>query len=300
MYGFPQALSLLPGRIRRRLPLSFPVEVRLQGRRVRIPLGSGGITPNDVMGHLRWNGSWKAWLFARLVQGANPTFVDVGANIGQTLLEVFVTHPEARYIGFEPNLACAQYVKRMIQENRWESAQIIGTALGSQNGLLVLFLHRGQRADSGATVLSDLRPDQVLEQETISCLRFDDLRATLTLERLDLVKVDVEGAELEVIAGMEETLRTLRPVVICEVLFTDSRADLAESRRRTVALMRRLAALEYGVWQIIKTADLKSVLSVKPIAEFPLAYWTAENAELCDYLFLPKERAEELLKALVN
>jgi hypothetical protein len=120
----------------------------------------------------------------------------------------------------------------------------------------------------------------------------------LNLNHIDLIKIDVGGGELDVIKGMEDTLNSTRPIVLCAVLFTDSAADILASTRRNEELMRRLTMSGYTVWQSIKSENLKDVQSIRPVAEFPRDYWTPANAELCDYLFLPKERDQQLVECL--
>jgi FkbM family methyltransferase len=284
-------LAALPDWVRRRISLHLSVAVKRRGLNMKIPLGVSGVNLNDTLSHLKWNGSWKANVFEKLVQGAQPVFVDVGANIGQTLLEIFATHPNATYLGFEPIPVCAAYVAAMIEANEWKKATILTSALAADEGVLALYRHSGYITDTCATVLEDFRPGRDFSKSWIPCLRFDAVRDKLKLDHIDLVKIDVEGAELDVITGMEDTLNSIRPVVLCEVLLTDSAADILTSTRRNEELMRRLTLSGYTVWQLIKSEDLKEVESIRPIAKFRTAHWTTADAELCDYLFLPKEKS---------
>jgi len=272
------------------LSLPFSLAVKRAGRKVKIPLGGSGVGLHDALRHVLWAGSWKAQVLERLVPGDGPVVIDVGVNTGQTLLEVFITHPNATYLGFEPIPACAAYASRLIHANGWQTATVIATALAANEGVIPLYRHAEAPADSAATTLQDLRPGLAFDVDWVPCLRFDTVKATLRLAPIDLIKIDVEGSELEVVKGMEETLSSSRPVILCEVLFTDSAADIEATTRRNEELMRRLTAAGYRVWQLIKSADLKTVQSVRPVQEFPREYWTPANAELCDYLFLPEEK----------
>ena len=269
--------------------------VNRAGVRIKIPLGGAGVGLHDALRHCRWSGAWKAEVFKRLVPKGQPKFVDVGANTGQTLLEIFTIHPDASYVGFEPIPSCAAYVSSLIQANNWETAMVLASALGGDAGVVPLYRHSGSITDSSATVLRDLRPGLAFDVDWVPCLRFDSVRDALHLDDVDFIKIDVEGAELDVIKGMEETLTSIRPIILCEVLFTDPAADILVSTHRNEELMRRLTRHGYTVWQLIKSADLANVLSLRPVAEFPPDYWTTENAELCDYLFLPGERAQHLV-----
>jgi FkbM family methyltransferase len=287
---FASLLAALPERVGRRINLPLSVSAKRRGVNMKIPLGVSGVSVNDTLILFDWEDSWKANVFERLVRGSKPVFVDIGANIGQTLLEVYATHPDARYVGFEPIPPCAAYLAKVIQANEWETATILASALSTDDGVIALYRHSGSITDVCATVLENLRPGRNLYNHWVPCLRFDTVRDKMNLNHIDLVKIDVEGAELDVIAGMEDTLNSARPVVLCEVLFTDSKADIATSTRRNEELMRKLTMCGYTVWQLIKSDDLKDVRFVRPVTEFPRAYWTPANAELCDYIFMPKER----------
>ena len=105
-YRFTKLLATLAKPVCRRISLPLCLPVKRLGLNMKIPLGGSGVNLNDTLGHFKWAGSWKAIVFERLVQGSRPIFVDVGANIGQTLLEIFATHPDAGYVGFEPIPPC--------------------------------------------------------------------------------------------------------------------------------------------------------------------------------------------------
>jgi hypothetical protein len=114
------------------------------------------------------------------------------------------------------------------------------------------------------------------------------------------VKIDVEGAELETLTGMRMCLQECRPLVLCEVLFTDSKADLLTTKLRNDKLMQLLKDTRYKVQQLIKSADGVHIVMARKIQEFPAAYWTDENKELCDYLFVPEEKETYVLDTLLT
>jgi hypothetical protein len=72
--------------------------------------------------------------------------------MGQTLPEIFATHLDARYLGFEPILPCAAYLASVIQANKWESAMILASALAAGEGVIALYRHSASITDSCATV----------------------------------------------------------------------------------------------------------------------------------------------------
>jgi FkbM family methyltransferase len=248
--------------------------------------------------NISWQISWKTNLIGRLFDENNGIFVDVGANVGQTILDLHAVHPRAQYIGFEPSVSCAFYLNQLIQTNSLNGWRIVGVALADATKCLPLYSHKDIVEDSGATILSDLRPGRSFDLELIACLRFDDIRHSLDIEALGFIKIDVEGAELEALIGMRESLKAHRSLILCEVLFTDPKADLAHHKARNDQLMKFLGGLNYRVLQLIKSSEDTHVIDAKKIQEFPSAYWSVENKKLCDYLFIPEEREAEVLDAV--
>jgi len=246
-----------------------------------------------------WRQSWKTEVIRRLVNPDGGVFVDVGANIGQTVLDLFSSHPSARYVGFEPNVSCVFYLKELIRVNSFGRCHVIPAALSNVNGCLQLFRHKGSQQDTCATIIPDLRPGRAYDVDIIPCVRFDDIYPGLNVGNVQFVKIDVEGSELEALIGMSKSLRAFRPIVLCEVLFTDSKAGLASHESRNERLMQFLREMDYRVLQLIKSPDDIRVVDVSRVQDFVSAFWTHENKDMCDYLFVPSENETFVLHALL-
>jgi tRNA G46 methylase TrmB len=92
--------------------MEFHVRASIGHRIITFPLNR-----IQGLGRLRWKHSWMTDVLEHLVGIKPGTFVDIGANIGQTLLSLQATHPEVGYIGFEPNVRCAAYLDDLIKSN---------------------------------------------------------------------------------------------------------------------------------------------------------------------------------------
>jgi len=146
--------------------------------------------------------------------------------------------------------------------------------------------------------VSDFRPGIAIQASIIPCFPFNDVSKTLSLGPIGFVKIDVEGAETMVLAGMRSCLENDRPAVLCEVLFTNPNADLSAAKARNAKLMDDLGNLHYEVMHLVKSTDCRHLVEAKKIREFPSDYWSRENAEMCDYLFIPRETETQALSAL--
>jgi FkbM family methyltransferase len=224
----------------------------------------------------------------------NGLFVDVGANIGQTLLDLQLVHPSVPYLGFEPNLVCAAYLRELIAVNQFKNCAILPLGLASEAKVSALFLQPGDDTDSCATLVSDLRPARQLAATYVPVFPMSAVSNSLDLSSISFIKIDVEGAEDEVLFGMRAEIKAFRPAILCEVLFTDSEADLHSAKVKNDAIMAFLNEIDYGVFQLIKSQNDQRVVNLLKISEFENVFWTLENKDLCDYLFVPAEQESRI------
>ncbi|WP_404382168.1 FkbM family methyltransferase [Caenispirillum salinarum] len=188
---------------------------------------------------------WMNTLLPRLLEGAErPEVIDVGANIGQFLVALRACRPDARYAGFEPNARNYGYLQRLIALNGWPDVDAFPVALSESFGVANLGV-RKESFDVFASLAHDVH-DAGFFRRTQSVLMTtgDSMVEALGMERVRLLKVDVEGAELEVLRGFGRTLAAHAPYVVFEML--PAAPDAGEEDRR-VARARDLMALLGGM-----------------------------------------------------
>lgn len=151
------------------------------------------------------------------------TVVDVGANAGYfSLLAADVGGPTSSVVAFEPNPRMGDLLRETVALNPGARVETVAAACGEHDGSATLSLSPEVRN----TGLSTLRPSLTgAEELTVPLVRLDGFCEQRGLEP-DLIKIDVEGAEHDVLLGAEGLLRSAPPRhVICEV-WPDSRRDL--------------------------------------------------------------------------
>lgn len=95
---------------------------------------------------------------------------------------------------------------------------VVPAAVGATDGTTEIFWDASRRHDLMATVAPSGRSDAAeLASQTVSMVALDSWASTAQVAKVDLVKIDVEGHEPDVLAGMS-TLLTARPDLIIEVL----------------------------------------------------------------------------------
>jgi FkbM family methyltransferase len=146
-------------------------------------------------------------------------FYDLGAGVGFfTLLGARRVGPEGRVVAFEPLTANVDALAHNVALNGFTNVSVVRKAVGRSSGSDVLEVARF--SVQGRLNPNELRPDSqgTVPVEVISV---DKAVEEFSLPPPALVKLDIEGSELEAIDGMRRTLERFRPTVICELHWTN-------------------------------------------------------------------------------
>ncbi len=144
----------------------------------------------------------------------NGVFYDVGANVGFfTVIGAKLVGSGGSVVAFEPVGVNAALVHRNARLNGFENVDVIEQAVSHRSGTgeLVLAEYSGGSALSTTTPPPDAT--SAVDVDLITLDEFVDAGHPPPT----LVKIDVEGTEIDVLRGMETILRRDRPVVICEI-----------------------------------------------------------------------------------
>lgn len=198
-------------------------------------------------------------------------FIDVGANVGQTLLALLSIDRDRTYVGFEPQIEACAEVARLISSNGLPRHQVLPCALGEVNG--VLTLHFGYESDVRASFVEEFRPSSTLPRSRqILVRRGDDVLRDLEIDDVALIKIDVEGAELEVLRGLRGTIEAKSPTLTFEVLPDRLVADgsalplsvIEERRTRYSATAALLAEVDYQVFRLSRSGPVEAEVAPDP------------------------------------
>jgi FkbM family methyltransferase len=153
-----------------------------------------------------WEPVLTRWLEARLSPG--DTFIDVGANVGYfSILASRLVGPNGSVVAIEASPTIFGRLERGVRSNRLENVRAVHAVVASEEGSQMVYL--GPDSHTGLTA-THLEPELTPESE----VRAAALPALLTpgeLGRARLMKIDVEGAESDVIAGLAPRLAVTNP-----------------------------------------------------------------------------------------
>lgn len=209
-----------------RLALRFVFQPLTAWRERRLPaddlvLEAGGFKikvfpprTNRIGRALYVSGIWEPEVTGafRALISPGDTVYDVGGDAGYyTLLFRRCAGENGRVVVFEPIPKAQERIKENLALNGFANCTLVTEALGSKPGSFVL---ERPFEDSRISLTKSTAGEGDI---TVRVERFDDLAARRPLPPPQLVKIDVEGAELEVLRGMEEMVARHRPLFVIEL-----------------------------------------------------------------------------------
>src|SRR5580704_751877 len=240
---------------------------------------------------------WLDVVYETFFRCSDGAFLDIGANIGQTMLKVLSLDPSRRYIGFEPQVSCCFLIQHFLEKNAISNFATLPVGLSNENGTVKLY--RGGEYDSTASTVKDFRPENFHSSYSYVCLRKgDELISELQVTSIAAIKIDVEGAELEVIEGLLETIEMKKPTIIFEVLNhfvigTGAKLDDEHIRFRESRIAKMedlLRSREYEIYNVLPENRLKNIRKIVPPVSADLS--------VTNYIAISKDGVRSFLQSL--
>jgi tRNA G46 methylase TrmB len=118
--------------------LNYSRKIHINGVEISIPSIRGIATDASE--------PWMVELLGKLLREQRGAFIDVGVNVGQTLVKVKALDQDREYIGFEPNPVCVFYVQELIKANKFKNCTLFPVGLFTEDRILSLdFFQMTQR-----------------------------------------------------------------------------------------------------------------------------------------------------------
>ena len=146
----------------------------------------------------------------------HPVFIDVGANVGQHSL--FMAAHGCHVHSFEPFDKVRERLQLQVTNNKLQDLHVHPVGLSNENAKLPFFAPTGRNVGIGSFDASTISKGNVSIGE-LELVKGDDYFKAHGINRMDIVKIDVEGFEKPALRGLHETLQSMRPVVVCEITY---------------------------------------------------------------------------------
>ena len=166
-------------------------------------------------------GTWEPDTWQAIAEHLQPggTFVDVGAHIGYYSLKAArIVGEGGRVIAIEPNPETLQRLRDNIRASGATVVSVQPYACADLESTLEFFAAQGSNTGGSSLArASAARDRQSVRAYQVRARTLDAILAEAGLSRVDVVKIDTEGAELSVLRGAQLTLARYRPVVVAEL-----------------------------------------------------------------------------------
>lgn len=247
---------------------------------VRVPvvlgIGAQNVEPSEP---------WMMPALERLCAQKDGAVLDVGVNLGQTLVSYLSLGLGVPYVGFEPNPHCVHHARLLASRNGARNVTIVPYGLATEYRSVML--HARSDIDSAASLVAGFRDaSEYAGASVVAVAPGDDLIEMLGVDDVSVLKIDVEGAELDVLSGLRRTITRTRPFILCEILpiYDETTANGAMRRARTDAVVALLREWNYAIFRQHHDGAVSAREGIE----------THGDIALSDYLLVPREREDAL------
>ncbi|MFH2141735.1 MAG: FkbM family methyltransferase [Bacteroidota bacterium] len=203
------------GRFKVRLPDKNSFLIQHWGYSLENELFWIGFDQNSRQELVQWEKT-SAYLWTKLAKSAK-TILDIGANTGVYTLIAQTVNPKAQIFAFEPVERVFDKLKFNINLNQF-SSHCINKAISNHDGFAEIFDPLTEHLYSVTVNKNLLSPESPYKIKSIETIRLDTFIEQNKIQRIDLMKIDVETHEPEVLEGMGKYLLQMKPTIFIEIL----------------------------------------------------------------------------------
>lgn len=253
-FGFPHRGLKFFMRIMRFLGISGKIYTKKLPEKILIRL-----RPEEhIQKELFWYGYYEKPVGIILKKMLKPgdVFVDVGANIGYFSLLVANQSSQNKIIALEPVSYLFNALKENISLNKFNNIEALNLAAGYKEETRLIYLSKTDNTGMS----SFQQPENYSgKSETVKVVTLDSLARNLKLQKVDLIKIDVEGSELFVLKGMTEIITLFQPSIVLELnpetlsYFSISPADV----------LTYISHFSYNAFVITDSGNLKKIAPIE-------------------------------------
>jgi FkbM family methyltransferase len=267
--------------------LNLKTYILVSGKKICIPVQSGlGLT------NLHLSEPWMTQILARLKPLFNGYFVDIGVNLGQTLIKAYAVYGDVYYVGFEPNSTCVNYLQNLVNLNKYNNCNIFPLGISRQPGILKLNFFYEDVSDPCASIVENFRPEQPIHHSNyIPVFDLDNIGPFLPIQRHAILKIDVEGAELDVIKGIFKWIETNQPILMLEILPVYNADNIQRLNRQ-----REIEDIFHSLNYVIARIKKEPILALEILNNIGVH----GNIENSDYVLYPESLSKKINECFLN
>ncbi len=265
---------------------NFSVRTTINNRNFKIP-----ISDNIGYSNLVTSEPWMLDVLKIILPLGEKRFFDIGVNTGQTLLKLKSVSSKIEYIGFEPNPFCVGYTSKLISKNNFKNTTLIPVGVSNKTEVGELHFIEKSAVDSSASMITEFRQNHAIKRKAyIPLFDVEHLNAKINFEGISILKIDVEGAELEVLISFKSYIAKSEPIILLEILPAYNKENTFRISRQN-EIQELFIGLNYSFFRIVKQNDL--LINLEAITEIGI------HADLsaCDYVIVPRTKIEAFTRS---
>jgi len=193
--------------------------------------------------------------------------LDVGSNIGYyVLLEAQIVGKNGSIISIEPSSQNFIALKENVKLQNFSNVKVFQFACGDRNGTInFLTTERSNWSRIDEKCFEFFPSTKIVGSEKIQVKKLDSFMEQIDLDKLDLIRMDVDGYEYKILDGMIQTLKKFKPTIIIETHL----ANMGLSN--TKKFLQKLNDLSYEVvYYVPRNLDFSWIASTKQIKKFTI------------------------------
>lgn len=262
------------------------------GREISVPIVGGIGLQHRAITEPQLEPALRASLAMR-----EGTFVDVGAHLGETLIKLLAYGEGQPYLGFEPNVRAAAYVEQLLAANPTQRGWVVAVALSDRRRVAELRLE--SELDSGASIVAGFRAERRYRERRVTvALPGDEIMTEREVAPVGVLKIDTEGAELDVLRGCAGTLERDRPLIHCEILpIVDDDTEISRFRRtRADELVAFAVDRGYVVVGVAADGELVELERIPGVSPAERADPSRNFLLMRDYVLMPSGDRDRFMR----
>lgn len=177
---------------------------------------------------LFWNG-YKNFEYSEIFEKLSKKtdlFLDIGSNIGYYSLLAAKSNPKMKIYAFEPALGPKFYLNKNIHINNLsKNISAVDLALSNTNGKIDFYEVQSLKYKylkhnlAGEGNAGTKKTSRNFIKNQVDAITLDDFLKNQNINKIDLIKIDTEGTEIDILTSGIETIKKYQPIIICETLF---------------------------------------------------------------------------------
>lgn len=143
--------------------------------------------------------------------------IDLGANEGYYTLKLKQNNPKCKVIAVEPNPLASEILKKNVKSNKLSDVILVNKAVCSKNGKITFDIVENVSAIGGkelGIISRHWLKKEMVKKIKVDCTTLDKLFRMYKIDRLDVLKLDVEGMELEILKSSKNLLGKIHKIVV--------------------------------------------------------------------------------------